>query len=234
MAGVVTVEARGSVAVVQLDDGKVNALSLDVVTELEEALNNAAADGADAVVMTGRTGCLTAGLDRSIMLGADRAAVFGNLRRVTGLFQTIMRLPVPTVVACSGHAIAAGALILLVADVRIGARVRSKIGLNEVQIGLPLFPLAVAAARARLDSTAFVRSTLEGAVYDYDGAVEVGYLDRTAEAADLVATAVDEAARLGQLDRPAYLATRELILAPVFAEVEHALARKSGHAPTPG
>jgi len=233
MTGVVTVETGGSVAVVRLDDGKVNALTLDVVTELERALTNAART-ADAVVLTGRAGCLTAGLDRSIMLGSDRAAVSGNLRRVTGLFQTIMRLPVPTVVACPGHAIAAGSLLLLVADVRVGARVRSKIGLNEVQIGLPLFPLAVAAARVRLASTAFVRSTLEGALYDWDSAVEVGYLDRAVDAADLIDNAVDHAARIGDLDRRAYLATRELILAPVVDEVERALARKPAQAPTPG
>jgi len=230
---VVTVEVRDSVAVIRLDDGKVNALSLDMIAALEEALTSAPGT-ADAVVLTGRPGCLTAGLDRSIMLGADRAAVSGNLRRVTRIYQKIMNLPVPTVVACTGHALAAGALLLLVADARIGARVPSKIGLNEVRIGLPLFPLAVASARARLRSTAFLRSTLEGEVYDWAAAADVGYLDRVVEEGQLLGVAVEHAARLGRCDRSAYLATRELVFAPVIAEVEQALGRKARQAPTPG
>ena len=233
MTDVVTVEMRGSVAVIWLDDGKANALSLDIIAALEEALTSAPGT-ADAVVLTGRPGCLTAGLDRSIMLGADRAAVSGNLRRVTRLYHEIMNLPVPTVVACTGHALAAGALLLLVADARIGARVPSKIGLNEVRIGLPLFPLAVASARARLRSTAFLRSTLEGEVYDWAAAADVGYLDRVVEEDELLGVAVEHAARLGRCDRSAYLATRELVFAPVIAEVEQALGRKARQAPTPG
>lgn len=228
----VTVTEQGSVAVVRIDDGKVNALSLDVISQLGAALDGVR--DADAVVLTGRDGCLSAGLDRSVMLGADRAAVTANLRTVTGLYETLLSLPAPTLVGCSGHALAAGALFLLVADVRIGAAGPWKIGLNEVQIGLPLFPLAIAVARARLASTAFVAATLEATVYDAAGAAEVGYLDRVVEPTELLDVAVDHATRLGRLDRRAYLTTRRLILAPVLDEVVRATAGRAGQAPTPG
>lgn len=229
----VTVEIDEGVAVVRIDDGKVNALTLDMIDGIQDALRSASAS-ADAVVLTGRPGCLTAGLDRSVMLGADRSVVTGNLRRATDLYDEMMRLPVPLVVACPGHAVAAGALLLLVADARVGARVPSRIGLNEVQIGIPLFPLAVAAARARLAPQALFPATLGATLYDSAGALEVGYLDEVVEPDALLAVATTRAAVLGGLDRRSYLRTRRLVVAPILDEVERATSRRRDQAPTPG
>lgn len=229
----VTVQIDEAVAVVRIDDGKVNALTLDMIGGIQGALESASA-GADAVVLTGRPGCLTAGLDRSVMLGTDRNAVSGNLRRVTDLYRQMMDLPVPLVVACPGHAVAAGALFLLVADVRVGARVPSRIGLNEVQIGLPLFPLAVAAARARLAPRDFYQATIGATLYDSAGALEAGYLDEVVEPDALLDVATERAAALGGLDRRSYLRTRRLVVAPILDEVERATSRRRDQAPMPG
>jgi enoyl-CoA hydratase len=232
MNDVVTVERRDSVSVVRIDDGKVNALTLDLIDSLDRVLTSEQHTSV-AVVLTGRRGVLSAGLDRGAMLSGDHGSAKASLRTVSGLYTTLVNLRVPTVVACNGHALAAGALLLLVTDSRIGARVPSKIGLNEVQIGLQLFPMAVAAARARLRSDAFVRATLEGAVYDCDSAAEVGYLDRVVDEDDLLDVAVEHAARLGGLRRSAYLATRSLIYGPVLSEIEDALQRRRSQAPPP-
>ena len=59
-------------------------------------------------------------------------------------------LGLPTVAACTGHALAAGALLLLSADHRVGADGPFKIGLNEVGIGMALPMFAVELARERL------------------------------------------------------------------------------------
>lgn len=221
----VTTELIGAAYVIRIDDGAVNALTLPMIDELGAAVMAAPADA--ALVLAGRPGCLTAGLDRSAMLGADPAAVSRSLRQVTELYETVMRHPGPTVVACTGHALAAGALLLLVADHRVGARVSSKIGFNESRIGLPLGPLAVAAARARLDPRALVRATVEGVVYDAVEALAVGYLDALTEADAVVDAAVAAAQSLSSLNRRAYLRTRELVWAPVRAEVSEALARRA-------
>jgi enoyl-CoA hydratase len=221
----VTTEQVGAAYLVRIDDGAVNALTLPVIDTLGAAIEAAPAD--TALVIAGRPGCLTAGLDRAAMLSGDRNAVSRSLRSVTELLEKVLRHPGPTVVACTGHALAAGALLLLVTDHRIGARVPSKIGFNESRIGLPLGPLAVAAARARLDPRALVQATVQGVVYDAEEALSVGYLDVLTEADALVDSAMAHACTLSGLHQKAYLRTRELMWAPVRREVSEALARRT-------
>jgi enoyl-CoA hydratase len=221
----VTTQLVGSAYVVRLDDGAVNALTTAVIEDLGAALAAAPQDA--ALVLTGRPGCLTAGLDRATMLGADPSAVSRSLRQVTELYDAVLAHPAPTVVACTGHALAAGALFLLVADHRIGARVSCKIGFNESRIGLPLGPLAVAAARLRLDSRVFMRATVEGTVHSAEDALAVGYLDALTEADTVVDAAIAAGEELAGLRRKSYLQTRELVWSPVREEVARAIAQRT-------
>lgn len=225
MSSSVITERAGAAYLVRIDDGGVNALTLPLIDDLDAAITAAPPDA--ALVIAGRPGCLTAGLDRKAMLGEDRAAVSHRLRKVTDLYEKVLGHPGPTVIACTGHALAAGALLLLVADHRVGARVSSKIGFNESRIGLPLGPLAVAAARARLDARAFLQATVQGVVYDAEQALAIGYLDALTEADAVVDAATAHAQSLSGLDRKAYLRTRELLWAPVLGEVSEALARRA-------
>jgi len=221
--GIVSTHVDGETHLIRLDDSTVNALTLDVIDDLTAAL---AAAGDKAVVIAGRPGCLTAGLDRTAMLSGDRATVSSMLRRVTGLYEQVLQHPAPTVIACTGHSLAAGALLLLVADARIGTTARCRIGFNEMQVGLPLAPLGVAAARARLAPPELIQATLHGAVYDANDAVRIGFLDEIVAPDNVVDTALRRAAELARLNRPAYLHTKKLVWAPVRAEVESALARR--------
>jgi enoyl-CoA hydratase len=128
--------------------------------------------------------------------------------------------PQPVVVAVTGHALAAGALLVLVCDVRIGADVPAKIGLNETSIGMPLPQFAAELARDRLTPTALVRATLAAEVYDPAGAVEAGYLDRVVPADGAVGAAVAEANRLGGYRAGAYARTKEILRRATVDRVE--------------
>lgn len=202
-AALPTYELRGTTALITLDDGKANVFSSAVVTHLEGLLDRAEADGARAVVFTGRPGRFSAGFDLAEMTASAegmRALVVAGAR----LWLRIYGLGVPTVAACTGHALAGGALMLLSCDVRIGADVPAKIGLNEVAIGMTMPVFAVELARDRLVGTALAASTMGGQVYDAAGAAAVGYLDRVVAADELLETALAEAARLGELRTRAY------------------------------
>jgi len=220
MSSPVTVEDRGEVCVVRLDDGKANVLTLETIELLGSALGDAAGSG--AVVLAGREGCLSAGLDRGVMTGGDRAARSQVLRAVTELYQTMMTLPAPLVVACTGHAIAAGAVLLLVADERFAASATGRIGLTEVQVGVPLPPLAMAVARARIVPNHLARATLGAALLSPEAALTYGYVDELHPPDEVVHRAVERAAYLGTLRAAAYLASRELLWAPVLAEIDAA------------
>src|SRR5262249_42122291 len=141
--------------------------------------------------------------------GADAARSL--VERGGSLLLRIYAHPQPVVVAVTGHALAAGALLVLACDVRIGADVPAKIGLNETSIGMPLPLFALALAEDRLARTELTRATLGAQVYDPAGAVAAGYLDRVV-AADVVADeAIAEARRLGGYRAQAYAQTKEVL-----------------------
>ena len=220
--GPVSTSIDDGVAVVRFDDGKANVLSYDAVAALDAALDRAEAD-AGSVCIVGRDGKLSAGFDLAVMTAGPEAA--RDLVAAGG--ELLMRLylhPQPVVVAVTGHALAAGALLVLSCDVRIGADVPAKIGLNETAIGMPLPLFALALAEDRLDRRHLSRATLGAEVYDPHGAVEAGYLDRVVPLGDVVATSVAEARRLGAYSTTAYAQTKQAMRGPLADRVRQGAA----------
>ncbi len=111
---------------------------------------------------------------------------------------------VPVVIACTGHAVAAGALLLLGADVRIGARGAFRIGLIETEIGMVLPRWAAELARERLSRRHLQRATVGAEMYDPDGAADAGYLDAVVDPDALAGAALEAAQRWAALPRAAY------------------------------
>jgi enoyl-CoA hydratase len=201
VSDLVSVERAGPVAVVTHDDGKANAYSPDVLAELAAALDDAEADdGVGAVLLRGRpAGAFSAGFDLKVMTASDdsmRSLVAQGARYLGRLFT----FGTPVVVACGGHALAAGALVLLAADVRIGADAPARIGLNEVAIGMGLPQFALELARYKLTPKGF-DSALLGRTYGPADAVTAGYLDRVVPADELADAALAEATELAALGR---------------------------------
>lgn len=215
--GPVATTIEDGVAVVRFDDGKANVLSTTAIEGFDAALDRAVAD-ADAVTIVGRPGKLCAGFDLSVMTAGPEAAR-DLVARGGRLLMRIYQHPQPVTVAVTGHALAAGALLVLSCDVRVGAEVPAKIGLNETSIGMPLPVFAVALAEDRLARTALVDATLGAAVYDPHGAAAVGYLDRVVPAGTVVDDAVAEARRLGAYSTAAYARTKQVLRAATLRRV---------------
>ncbi|MCU1448552.1 MAG: enoyl-CoA hydratase [Acidimicrobiales bacterium] len=209
MSTPVTTTVEDGVAVVRLDDGKVNALSMDVIQHLHAALDQAEGE-ATAVCIVGNAKALSAGFDLAVMRGGAEGMI--DLVRTGGrLLMRIYGHPQPTVVAVTGHALAAGALLVLTCDTRVGADGPAKIGLNETAIGMTLPEFAVELARDRLSKRYVTRAAVQAEIFSPEGALAAGWLDRVVPAAECERTAVEEARRLGQLDVNAYGGTKRLL-----------------------
>ena len=202
----VTCTIEDGVAVVRLDDGKVNVVSHRVLGLLHAGLDTALAE-ASSVAIIGREGKLSAGFDLTEMTAsAEQAqALVGAGGR---LLMRIYGHPQAVVVGVTGHALAAGALLALSCDTRIGGDGPAKIGLNETAIGMGLPHYAVELAQARLSPAHLIRSAVQAEIYDAHGAVEAGYLDRVVPAADVERIAIEEARRLGAFAARAYSHTK--------------------------
>jgi enoyl-CoA hydratase len=197
---------EGAVAVIRLDDGKANALSHDVLDGVHAALDRAEQE-ARGVVIAGRDGRFSAGFHLPTMT-AGTAEMQGLVTAGAELLLRIYLFPLPVVVACTGHALAAGALVVLVGDTRVGAEGDFKIGLNEVAIGMQLPVFAVELARDRLSKRHFTAATMQARIYDPAGAVDAGFLDGVVPADEVLAAATAEAARLAELRTGAYAETK--------------------------
>lgn len=211
-SSVVTLRTTEHAVVATLDDGKANALGLEHVSGLRAAAG--AADRADLpLVVAGRDGFLSAGFELSVVSGDDDAGLERLLVETELLCLDLLTARVPVVVACTGHAVAAGVLPLLCADHRVGPNGDRRVGFTEVRLGMALPDFAITLARARLDPRAVVSATVLGEAMTPDRAVAVGFLDELAD--DPVGRALAVAEELGRLPRRAFATTRRLAHEPL-------------------
>lgn len=204
------------IATIVMDDGKANALNPALLSELSSAFAQAREE-ARAVVLTGREGKFSAGFDLKVMMSGPEKAkemVLAGAEFLLALYE----FPKPVVMACTGHALAAGALLLATGDERIGASGPFKLGLNEVSASMPVPILAHELARDRLDPRHLTRSVLQAHIYDPPGALEAGWLDQVVEPGKLHSTALAAAQRLGELPAHAYAMTKKSLRR---ATIEH-------------
>jgi enoyl-CoA hydratase len=222
-----TYDLRGEVAVITIDDGKANALSHAVIDSMHAHLDRAENE-AKAVLVVGRPGRFSAGFDLSVMRGAPE----GVRDLVTAGAELILRVyeyPLPVVIACTGHAIAAGAILLMAADARVGTDGEFKIGLNEVAIGMPVPVFAIELARDRLSKRHFVPAVSHAQLYGPFDAVDAGYLDEVARDADVVRVALERAEHLASsLNGIAFQITRASARGELAARLREGLAADIG------
>ncbi|MBA3539393.1 MAG: crotonase/enoyl-CoA hydratase family protein [Deltaproteobacteria bacterium] len=217
MTDIVTYTAEGATAVLKMDDGKANALSMPMIEGLLDALTRAEAE-AKSIVLVGRPDRFCAGFDLRVMMsGPDNAKKL--LRHGSELLMRLYGSPLPLVIACTGHALAGGALVLLTGDHRVGSSGAFKIGLNEVALGMPVPVLAMELARDRLIPSEHTRATLMAQIYGPEEAARVGYLDEVGPVNDVLGKAKEMATRLGGLSRSAYTATKTRLRGTMIAHV---------------
>jgi enoyl-CoA hydratase len=219
---VLTTEIEGDVAVVRMDDGKANAISMNAVAALGAALDRAEKE-AKSVALIGRPGRFSGGFDLNVMRSGDAAAMGDLVKAGAELAIRLYGFPSPVVIGCSGHAIAMGAVMLLSADARIGTAGDFKLGLNEVAIRMTLPMFAVELAQDRLSRRHLQAATIQAQLYDPAGAVDAGFLDRVVEAEELEREAIAEAQRLAALDATAHHGTKLNLRGPTLARMRAGL-----------
>ncbi len=217
-----TLEVREGAAWITMDDGKVNAMSVDMLREIEGRLEEASAAGGP-IVLEGRKGIFSAGFDlKTFARGpeASREMVNAGVR----LIERMLALPRPIVTACTGHAYPMGAFLMLCADVRFGVEGDWSIGMNEVAIGLAVPQFAIELARHRLTPAGVARAST-AAMFKPEEAARLGYLDYVVRADHLDAAVHDEVRRLAKLDMEKYAITKARLNASVLAAIAAASAQ---------
>lgn len=201
---------EGETALITLDDGKANAISFAVLDELSRMLT-AARDEAKALVIIGRPQRFSGGFDLAVMRGDNIGEMVRLVRQGAGFLVDLYTHPQPVVIACTGHAVALGSLMVMVGDRRLATAGDFKIGLNEVAIGMELPDFAIQLANDRLSKRHLSDATLRARLYSPTEAVDAGYVDEVVDGEVLLARALEEAASMGALPGRAFAQTKKAL-----------------------
>lgn len=213
---VIDIEAVGAVRVLTLSSGRVNAMDVELLTELTEALGELRSSGAGALVVTGAGRVFSAGveLNRVADGGADYTGRL--IPALSAAFEAVFCYPGPTVAAVNGAAIAGGCVLACACDRRL-IDPQAQIGASEVRVGVP-FPVAALEVMRYACGDRAEDVLLGGRLYRGDEAIANGLAHRVV-ADDLVAAAVAEAADLGAIPADAYRHTKGQLRAPAVARM---------------
>jgi enoyl-CoA hydratase/carnithine racemase len=202
------IQFHDAVAEIRMDRPPANALNRELVEKLLAALETARMDGARAIVLTGRPGMFSGGLDVPELLALDRRQVEAFWSLFFALTSRLAASPVPVLAAISGHAPAGGAVLALQCDYRIGITGKFRIGLNEVQVGLPVPGTILLALEQAVGPRMARRMATRGEMLSMDEALAVGLLDELVAPDQLLATALTRANELLALPPVAMNTTR--------------------------
>lgn len=204
----IKLEQREQVTVVSVDDGKANALNSALMRALRDTLREVAKT-AGAVVLTGRAGFFSGGLDVKLLPTLSHGDRVEMVKDLGHLLHAIFLLERPVVAALSGHALGGGALMALAADARIAADAKLRFGLNEIAIGVPVPSFGVEIARAAVPAHWQAEAVLHGRTYSPVEALARGLVEAVVAPETLLDAAVARAAPLAALPTGAYLTTKQ-------------------------
>ncbi len=190
------------IAVISLDDGKANAVSISFVELLNSYLDQAEQE-ASAVIITGRTGMFCAGFDlKAFQQGAEVAdkLVAGGMAMLTRLYE----FPLPVIAACDGHAIGMGAFLLMASDNRVGANSDFQICLPETSISMPFTPVLLALIHDRISIAEKTMAVVQSKRYSPAESIAAGFLDKLVDQNSLMEEAKNLAKDLSALPKEYY------------------------------
>jgi enoyl-CoA hydratase/carnithine racemase len=209
MGNPVSLEIRQGVAWLTMDDGKVNVMSVEMLTALGQALDQAERDARLVVLRSARPGIFSAGFDLKVFAANDAARSLQMVKAGAELATRLMTFPMPTLGVMEGYAFPMGTFLLLACDVRLGLRGPYRMGLNEVVIRIAPPSFAVELARSRVHPAWLSRTVTLGEMFAPDDALTAGFLDKVVSAEQLD-DAVDELVKsLANIHLPSHIAAKQ-------------------------
>jgi len=218
----VTYTLKDGVATLHMDDGKANAMGIDMLAAINAALDRAEKE-AKVVVLQGRDGVFSAGFDLKVFARGG-PEVFTMLDAGLRLCARLVAYPLPVIAACTGHALALGAILLNCCDARIGTLGAARIQINEVRIGMTLPLSSLEACRRKLAPAHFQAATTLGLPFTPESALAAGFFEEVVPADALAATVDRWSADLASFDTATFTSNKRRVNEVTLAAMNAALA----------
>jgi enoyl-CoA hydratase len=207
MSGPVTYSRKESIAVITMDDGKVNVIGPAMQQALNEAIDDADRDEVGALVIAGNHRVFSGGFDLKVLTSGAAQPAIDMLRGGFELSYRLLSYPKPVVMACTGHAIAMGAFLLSSGDHRIAAHAYN-VQANEVAIGMTIPYAALEILKLRLTRSAYQQAAGLAKTFFGETALAAGFIDEMVMPEMVVSRAEEAAQEFAGLHQHAHAATK--------------------------
>jgi 3,2-trans-enoyl-CoA isomerase len=211
---------HGPVLELHLDRPPANALDQPLLVALDDALRSAVRHGDRAIVLTGRPGMFSGGIDVPALLPLPRPAILAFWTAFFTVTRRLVDSPVPVIAAISGHSPAGGAVLALHCDHRVAVRGNFRMGLNEVAVGLPMPPAIMLALRETVGPRQAHRLASRAELLPIEEALACGLVDELAEPDQLLDRARALGAQFAALPPVALEKTRRVSRAALLAALD--------------
>jgi enoyl-CoA hydratase len=216
-----TLSERDGVAVLTADRPPANAMDVELLDELVGAVGQLAKDPPPALVLAGRPGFFSAGLDLKAVPGYGPDELRRMVDGINGMAIGVYALPCPVVCAITGHAIAGGFVLAVCGDHRV-ASTEGKYGLTEVKVGVPYPQGAIGVVRAELSAAAARVLVLGNRLVDAAECVRLGAFDEAVAPDAVIDRALEVAQELAELPAEIYARTKAELRDAKLAELRAA------------
>ena len=204
----IEIHEHGPIAEIRLQRPPVNAMNMAFLEAVIDAHKKTVRNKSQAIVISGKEGLFSAGLDVPELLQQSRNAMTVFWDRFFTMNMTLLRSPVPVIAAITGHAPAGGAVLAIHCDYRVAARGDFRMGLNEVQVGLAVPLPVLRVLETVVGSRTAARLAMTGELLGMEQALQAGLVDELVEPDQVIARAIEYAGTLTRLPQHAMNQTR--------------------------
>jgi Delta3-Delta2-enoyl-CoA isomerase len=209
--------SHSEVLELRLNRPPANALTSELLDQLRREVDAAPGRGVRALVLSGAPGLFSAGLDIPALLTCDRAQIADLWKSLYATFGSLACSVIPICAAVTGHAPAGGTVLAMFCDWRLAAQGDFKIGLSEVQVGLPLPPIILHALRRLVGPHQAERLAVRGLLITPEEATGIGLMDETVPPNRVIDHAIEWAREMLSLPQQAMAYTRQQARADLAA-----------------
>ena len=219
---IVTITKEDDISIITLDDGKANVFSPEMSNQLNACLDQVDTESG-CLIITGRKGMFSAGLDLKIIQSGDVYRIVEMSSSAFKLLARIFSFPRPVIAACSGHGIALGTFLICCCDYRIGIKGDFMLGANEMRTNMVIPTPILELIKFRVNDSHKYRAVLGAEMYNFNQAQEAGLIDDVVDIDNLMSAATEKAKDLATMGHPSYTMTKELFIAEPMAKINEAL-----------
>ena len=218
-------ETYQDIALIRLNNGVTNPIGMDLIRELDQILTSGRITDR-GMILSGGEKFFSIGfhLPELLQLNREHMAEFYSLFNST-LFK-LLTLPIPTLCCITGHAVAGGCILSLGCDFRIAASEKTKIGLNEIGIGVPVPYLADMLLRQIVGHRTAEKMLYTGDFISSVQAEALGLVDETLDRDQLEARALEKIRRFSSAPLAAFAMIKANRLEGIVHRFENQFSEK--------